>query len=178
MSIDGGHPAGIDRRRFLRTSCLGGLGGLPATHLLTREPLGGRDIVPRHHAPTARRVVQLFMSGAASQCDLFDYKPELIARNGQPWDPGEAVELFQSKPGNVMGSPWSWRQHGECGRWMSGLVPHLATCVDDIAFVHSMTSRSKAPARWSQQPGKRGCRSATTRDIRVPAADHLATTQI
>ena len=103
----------------------------------------------------AQRVVQLFMSGAASQCDLFDYKPELIRRDGEPWDPGQTVELFQSSPGNVMRSPWRWRRHGACGKWISDLVPHLASCVDDIAFVHSMTSKSNVhgPATFLESTG-------------------------
>ena len=58
-----------------------------------------------HHPAKAKRVVQLFMSGAASQCDTFDYKPELIKRNGQPFDPGEKVELFQSNPGRLHEEP-------------------------------------------------------------------------
>ena len=143
--------ATLDRRRFLHAS---GLGGLALTHLLAREPLEGAP-VPCHHRPTARRVVQLFMSGAASQCDLFDHKPLLIERNGEDWDPGETVELFQSTPGKVMRSPWSWSRHGECGKWMSALVPHLADCVDDIAFVHSMTSRTNVhgPATFLESTG-------------------------
>ena len=52
-----------------------------------------------HHPAKAKRVVQLFMSGAASQVDTFDYKPELAKRAGQPFDPGGKVELFQSRPG-------------------------------------------------------------------------------
>ena len=59
-----------------------------------------------HHRAKAKRVVQLFMSGAASQCDTFDYKPALIQRHGEKFDPGGKVELFQSDPGAVMKSPW------------------------------------------------------------------------
>jgi hypothetical protein len=59
-----------------------------------------------HHPPRAKRVVQLFMSGAASQCDTFDYKPELIRRHGQKFDPGGKIELFQSDAGACMRSPW------------------------------------------------------------------------
>ena len=108
-----------------------------------------------HHPARAKRVVQLFMSGAASQCDTFDYKPELIRRNGQPFDPGEKVELFQSDPGQCMPSPWAWQQYGQCGKWMSDLVPHLAECVDDIAFIHSMVSKSNVhgPATFMQNTG-------------------------
>src|SRR5205823_444789 len=89
-----------------------------------------------HHRARAKRVVQLFMSGAASQVDTFDYKPELIRRRGEPFDPGGKVELFQSTPGVVMPSPWDWRQHGQGGRWVSSLLPHLATCVDEMAFIY------------------------------------------
>ena len=95
------------------------------------------------------------MSGAASQCDTFDYKPELIQRNGEKFDPGGKVELFQSSPGAVMKSPWEWKQHGQCGKWISDLVPHLARCVDDIAFVHSMVAKSNVhgPATFMQNTG-------------------------
>ena len=48
------------------------------------------------------------------------------------------VELFQSSPGACMQSPWGWKQYGQSGKWMSDLVPHLATCVDDIAFINSI----------------------------------------
>ncbi len=95
------------------------------------------------------------MSGAASQCDTFDYKPELIKRNGQKFDPGGKVELFQSDPGAVMQCPWEWKQHGQSGKWVSGLLPHLAECVDDMAFVHSLMSKSNVhgPATFMQNSG-------------------------
>ena len=101
-----------------------------------------------HFPAKAKRVVQLFMSGAASQCDTFDYKPELIRRNGDKFDPGGKVELFQSSPGAVMKSPWEWKQRGQCGKWISELVPHIAGCADDIAFVHSMVAKSNVPPRY------------------------------
>jgi hypothetical protein len=108
-----------------------------------------------HHTPKAKRVVQFFMSGAASQCDSFDYKPLLRKKAGEQWDPGEKVELFQSNPGVVMPSPWEWRQHGQSGKWISGLFPHVATCADDIAFVHSLVSKSNVhgPATFLQSTG-------------------------
>src|SRR5262249_30276906 len=73
-----------------------------------------------------------------SQCDTFDYKPELLRRHGQKFDPGSHVEAATSVPGNVLKSPWSWKQHGECGRWVSGAFPHVATVVDDLALLMSM----------------------------------------
>ncbi len=131
-------------------------------HLLGRQGLLGAPASAHpewngglHHRAKAKRVVQLFMSGAASQCDTFDYKPELIKRSGQKFDPGGQVELFQSDPGAVMKSPWDWNQQGQCGKWVSGLVPHLGTCVDDLAFVHSMVSKSNVhgPATFMQNSG-------------------------
>jgi hypothetical protein len=108
-----------------------------------------------HHPAKAKRVVQLFMSGATSQCDTFDYKPRLIRQAGEKWDPGEKVELFQSNPGVVMPSPWGWKQHGQCGKWVSDLLPHTATCVDDIAFLLSLVSKSNVhgPATFLQNTG-------------------------
>jgi hypothetical protein len=166
MDFDRPHETqALDRRAFLWRAG-GGLGGIALASLLARdgllagtggapsgagEALGGR----LHHPARARRVVQLFMSGAASQCDLFDYKPELEKRHGEPFDPGEKVELFQSSPGACMKSPWGWKQHGECGKWMSGLVPHLARLADDIAFLPAMVSKSNVhgPATFLQNTG-------------------------
>ena len=134
----------MNRREFL-WHFGGGLGGIALAHMLSAAPAKAR----------ARRVIQLFMSGAASQCDTFDYKPELIKRSGQKFDPGGKVELFQSDPGPIMQSPWTWKQHGQSGKWVSDLVPHIAECVDDIAFVHSMAGKSNVhgPATFMQNTG-------------------------
>jgi hypothetical protein len=138
----------------------GGLGGIALASLLGDEGLladGAIASRPRllPFAPKARRVVQLYMSGAASQCDLFDYKPALAKRHGEKFDPGEAVELFQSAPDKVMASPFAWRQHGACGKWLSEPVAPLGECVDDIAFIHSMVSKSNVhgPATFMQATG-------------------------
>ena len=149
------------RRQFL-WNLGGGLGGIALAQLLADGRLLADDAAPAvrptaglHHPAKAKRVVQFFMSGAASQCDTFDYKPELMKLNGQPFDPGEKVELFQSSPGACMASPWGWKQYGQCGKWMSDLVPHLAECVDEIAFIHSMVSKSNVhgPATFMQNTG-------------------------
>ena len=151
----------FDRREFLWRFG-GGLGAIAMAHLLGAEGLLADSPLPRaefngglHHRAKAKRIVQLFMSGAASQCDTFDYKPELIKRHGQKFDPGGKVELFQSEPGAVMKSPWAWKQYGQCGKWVSDLVPHLGSCVDDIAFLHAMTSKSNVhgPATFMQNTG-------------------------
>ncbi|MBI4600905.1 MAG: DUF1501 domain-containing protein [Planctomycetes bacterium] len=151
-------------RRELLWRLGGGLGGIALAYLLGRSGLLAAEPLPApradlngglHHRARARRVVQLFMSGAASQCDTFDYKPLLVERHGEKFDPGEKVELFQSEPGAVMKSPWGWRRHGECGKWISDLVPQLAACADEIAFVHSMVSKSNVhgPATFMQSTG-------------------------
>jgi hypothetical protein len=141
----------LSRREFLWRAG-GGLGGIALAYLLGRDRLLAEGL---HHPAKAKRVVQLFMSGAASQCDTFDYKPELIRRHGQPFDPGGRVELFQSTPGHVMQSPWRWRQHGQSGKWVSDLLPHLAGCVDDIAFLPAMVAKSNVhgPATFMQNTG-------------------------
>jgi hypothetical protein len=156
--------AGCGRKELLWRAG-GGLGGIALAWLLGQESAFGDDNGVGtgrselngglHHRAKARRVVQLFMSGAASQCDTFDYKPLLIQRHGQKFDPGGKVELFQSSPGAVMKSPWEWKQHGQSGRWVSNLLPNLAECVDDMAFVYSMVSKSNVhgPATFFQNSG-------------------------
>jgi hypothetical protein len=151
------HQAAPTRRDFLWQTG-GGLGGIALSYLLGKEGLLASPATGRaglHHPARAKRVVQLFMSGAASQVDTFDYKPELIKRNGQKFDPGGKVELFQSVPGACMASPWTWKQHGACGKWISSLLPHLARCVDDMAFLHAMVSKSNVhgPATFMQNSG-------------------------
>jgi len=151
----------IDRREFLWRFG-GGLGGIAMVHLLGQQGLLADTVSPRpefngglHHRARAKRVVQLFMSGAASQCDTFDYKPELLKRSGEKFDPGGKVELFQSDPGAVMKSPWDWKPYGQCGKWISDLVPHIGSCVDEIAFIHSMIAKSNVhgPATFMQNSG-------------------------
>src|SRR5690349_12105870 len=130
-----------DSRPYLRREFLwqfgGGLGGVALAQLLAEQGLlaAGEPSAKVHHPAKAKRVVQLFMSGAASQCDTFDYKPELIADHGKKWDPGERVELFQSSPGQTLASPWPWRRYGQCGKWVNDCVAPLGQVVDDLAFV-------------------------------------------
>jgi Protein of unknown function (DUF1501) len=150
----------IDRRRFL-WQMGGGLGGIALAHLLGRDGLlGAEKGKPEfngglHHMAKAKRVVQLFMSGAASQVDTFDYKPKLDKMHGQKFDPGSKVELFQSFPGMCLKNPWGWQQFGESGKHVSKLLPHLGSCVDDMAFVHSMVTASNVhgPATYLQATG-------------------------
>jgi hypothetical protein len=152
----------FNRREFLWRFG-GGLGGIAMAHLIGAEGLlaeTAQKARPEfngglHHRAKVKRVVQLFMNGGASQVDSFDYKPELIKRSGQKFDPGEKVEASQSEPGNLMKSPFDWKQHGECGRWVSSALPHIATCVDDLAFLMAMTSKTNVhgPGVYMQNTG-------------------------
>lgn len=95
-----------------------------------------------HHAAKAQRVLQIFCPGAASQIDLWDYKPELVARAGQPLPGEENLVSFQGKNGNLMAPPWEFVPCGESGKRISSLLPNLARHVDDMAFIHSMKSKT------------------------------------
>ncbi|WP_417380930.1 DUF1501 domain-containing protein [Gimesia sp.] len=147
----------MDRREFLM-SAGGGLGGMALASLLQNDQLLAESHTSTqtlHHPPKAKRVVQLYMSGAASQCDTFDYKPQLIKDNGNDWDPGEQVQLFQSSPGKTMQAPWKWKQYGQSGKWLNECVAPLGDCVDDMAFIHNMVSKSNVhgPATFMQATG-------------------------
>ena len=103
------------------------------------NPLAPR---PPHFASKAKSVIFLFMYGGPSQMDTFDYKPELYKLDGKTI----AVKTFgrggKKNEGRVVGPKWKFNQYGESGKWVSDLFPNLATCVDDIAFLHSMTADS------------------------------------
>src|SRR5258706_11618745 len=121
-------------RRDLLGSLTNGLSAVALASLLQRESLAATS-PPR--APKANQVIQLFMNGGASQCDLFDYKPQLIARHGQKFDPGNGarVEASISVPGAGMKSPFEWARHGQSWRWVTSALPHLARHVGDMAFL-------------------------------------------
>jgi hypothetical protein len=123
----------LSRREFLERAG-GGFGMLALSHLWAGER--------PHHPPRARSVIHLFMNGGASQCDTFDYKPELFRRHGEAFDPGERVESVTGTVGKILGSPMKWKQHGQCGRWVSSVFPHVATHVDDLAFLMAMQSKT------------------------------------
>ena len=125
-----------DRREFL-WSLGGGLGGVALAHLLGSQGLlagTAERSRPRpdldgglHHRAQARRVVQLFMSGAASQCDTFDYKPQLQKDHDRP-----------NAGRKLLGSPWAFRPRGECGKMVSELFEHVGGVVDDMCFLHTV----------------------------------------
>jgi hypothetical protein len=148
-------------RREAFQSLGGGFGGLALAHLLATDAAadGPRPELNGglHHRARARRVIQLFMNGGVSQMDTFDYKPELARRHGQKFDPGGGVkvEAVTSVPGNLMKSPFAFKQHGRCGRWVSSVFPHIAKRVDEIAFLMSVRSKTNVhgPASYLMNTG-------------------------
>ncbi len=96
---------------------------------------------PPHFPAKAKNVVVIFCAGAVSQLETWDYKPELSRWDGKPLPGGPAV-TFQGPAGNLARPQYPFRQRGQTGKWVSDLIPHLAQWTDDIAFVHSLTSKS------------------------------------
>jgi hypothetical protein len=136
----------ISRRDFLWQSG-GGLGGLALAAMLGPDRALAADAPapaarPLHPPAKAKRVVQFFMAGAASHLDLFDYKPELIKRHGQPSDFGEPVEAFQNGLGPWLRPLWDFHPYGQSGKMLSDVVAPLGGVVDDLAFVHNMVGKS------------------------------------
>ncbi|MBI5706897.1 MAG: DUF1501 domain-containing protein [Armatimonadetes bacterium] len=98
-----------------------------------------------HFTPKAKAVIFLNMTGAPSQPDLFDYKPALAKLDGQPIPESALAGLrlgpFTSTDRNtklVFQSPWSFKQYGQSGMWISELLPHTAEIVDEVTFIRSM----------------------------------------
>jgi hypothetical protein len=137
----------FSRRDFLYRAG-GGFGALALSYLLGQDTAALADDPHRpipHFRPKAKRVIQLFMNGGVSPMDTFDPKPRLDQLHGRPFDPGggQLVESVTNSPGfKVMKSPFSFKQHGQSGRWVSNVFPHIATCVDDLTFLMSMISKS------------------------------------
>ncbi len=134
-------------RRDLLWESGGGLGGIALAAMLgTAEPAAaapaGGAVKVLHFPPRATRVVQLFMAGAASHIDLFDYKPLLEKMHGQESDFGEHVEAFQDGLGPWMKSPFTFRPYGQCGKYLSDPVSPLGDVVDEMAFVHNMIGKT------------------------------------
>lgn len=103
----------------------------------------GHPFSPRtsHQPAKAKRVVMIFCAGAVSQLETWDYKPELIRMDGQPLKDGPPV-TFQGPSGELARPQYAFKQRGQTGKWVSDMIPHLAELTDDIAFIHSLTSKS------------------------------------
>ncbi len=83
------------------------------------------------------------MHGGPSHLDTFDYKPELTAQDGKPL-PFDKPRIQFAQTGNLLRSPWEFRQYGQCGAWVSDLFPHVGKCVDDITFIKSIHGSNEA----------------------------------
>src|SRR5437868_3971505 len=136
--------AALSRRRLLERSCLS-FGSIVLADLLHAEakPSPGvqvySDLAERkpHFPAKAKAVIQLVQNGGPSQMDLFDPKPELTRRSGQPHPDG--VEIHQPNNQNILlASPFEFRKYGQCGMDVSEALPHTASIVDDLCFVRSM----------------------------------------
>jgi uncharacterized protein (DUF1501 family) len=155
----------ITRRWFFR-QCGVGLGSIALASLLGADKALGvsanaaNPLAPKppHFKPKARRVIYLFMGGAPSQLDLFDYKPALAKHNGQPV-PQDVVMgqkyAFIKPDAALFATEFKFSKHGACGAELSEALPHLAEIVDGIALVKSMTTDAfnHAPAQMLMQTG-------------------------
>ena len=147
---------GQTRREFIG-NIAGGFASLALTGLLSADGFLDSQAVaadgatpylnplmpkPSHFTPKAKRVIFLFMYGGPSHVDTFDYKPILHKLNDKTVQVKTKGRGGEKTEGRIVGPKWSFKQYGESGQWVSGLFPHLATCVDDIAFIKSMTADS------------------------------------
>src|SRR5262245_36763502 len=90
-----------------------------------------------HFAARAKRAIFLYMPGGPSHVDLFDPKPRLATDDGKPL-PFPKPRLERTKTGNLLASPWKFKKHGRSGVEVSELLPHVASCIDDICVIRSM----------------------------------------
>ena len=139
----------------------GGFGLLALAALMERTGLASpsNPLAPRvsHFPPKAKSVIWIFANGGPSQVDTWDYKPELIARDGKSLDGFDAkTGFFPDAVGPLMKSPFNWAQHGQSGTWGSDLFPHLSKHVDKMAFIHSCWTQSNnhSPALFMMNTGQ------------------------
>ncbi len=169
-SFDPAQHLGEETRRHFFSRCAMGLGGIALASMLGERQLRGalapgalpNPMAPKpgHHAPRAKNIIYLFMAGAPSQLDLFDYKPKLIELNGQPVPPslieGKRFAFMDSSHGTkLLGTRREFKQHGKSGAWVSELFPYTAGIVDDVTFVHSCAADlfNHAPAKLFMNTG-------------------------
>jgi hypothetical protein len=139
----------INRRCMLKNSAVG-FGSLALYAMLHKEASHGAETGARssgagpfHFAPRAKRVIFLFMKGGPSHVDTFDYKPQLQKDDGKEL-PFDKPRVQFAATGDLLGSPWKFRQYGESGIHVSDLFPHVAQRVDDICFLNSLHGTNAA----------------------------------
>ena len=155
---------GLNRRSMLRR-CGMGLGSIGLMSLLQDQGLLGateekafNPLAARapHFKPAAKSVIWLFINGGPSQVDTWDYKPALEKFHGKPLkDFDKFTGFFSGSVGGLMKSPFEFKRHGECGKPVSSLFPHLSQHVDKMAFVHSghTESNNHSPALFMMNCG-------------------------
>ncbi len=133
----------LTRRAMLR-QCSLGFGGLALAGLLSDKAFGALSSTETpmgpHFAPKAKRVIFCYMSGGVSHVDSFDPKPELAKRHGQPMPVPVRPTMFNNN-GNIMASPWEFKNRGQSGMPVSELFPHIAQHADSLCVIRSMTSK-------------------------------------
>lgn len=159
----GQDPKLVTRRWFFR-QCGVGLGTIALGELLRQSglaaPAAGDPLAVKqpHHPARAKRVVFLFMAGAPSHLELFDYKPQLAKYNGT-LPPKHLIEgyraAFINPSSKLLGPKFQFSKYGKCGAELSELLPHLATTVDDVTIVKSMVTDAfnHAPAQIFMSTG-------------------------
>ncbi|MFM8932917.1 MAG: DUF1501 domain-containing protein, partial [Gemmataceae bacterium] len=145
MSPSMDHPGVSSRRAFLRVGGLGlGLGNMALRSLLAEDAAGGVIRVGPHHAPKARRVIQLYMSGGPSHLETFDYKPGLDKLDGQPmpasFTAGQPIAPLQGQALKVQGHLTRFKRHGQSGQWISDFLPYHARMADKITILRGMVT--------------------------------------
>ena len=146
----------VTRRHFLKNSSLG-LGSVALSLLMDGKTSAQAPVVnplaprPPHFAPKAKSVIYLHMAGSPPHLDLLDYKPELVRRNGQDC-PQEFLRgrrfAFTSGVPKLLGTPRTFRQHGQSGNWLSDALPNLSSIADELCIIRSMHTEqfNHAPA--------------------------------
>ncbi len=129
------------RRAFLGRSA-GGIGSLALASMFADSRTVRGAVAEPNQQPTAKSVICLFQHGGPSQMDLFDPKPALQKYHGKPYPAGQLETHFDKQVGNVLGSPYLFRQCGESGMVLSELLPHTARIADDITLIRSMSTES------------------------------------
>ena len=130
-------------RRDMLGLCSTGFGALALAGLTGPAGAAAR---PPHFLPRAKHVIFCYMSGGVSHVDTFDPKPRLQREHGNPM-PMKIERTQFNQNGNIFGSPYAFKRHGESGIPVSSLFPHVATCVDDLAVIRSMTSTANEHAQ-------------------------------
>ena len=159
------HCLDITRRHFLRDCGVGlgkmALAGLLADRLSAQIPASFANPLaphPAHFAGKAKAVIHLFMAGAPSHLDLFDFKPDLTKMDGKPL-PASVTEgqrlAFIRADAAVMGPQFKFARHGQSGMEISEALPYLSKIVDDICLIRSCHTEqfNHAPAQTFFQTG-------------------------